>query len=74
MKEDLRNDPGEFFAFDAQFTNMFRASGSFFARQDYNKFSLRADKDFITYEECLKMRHQGKDYSWQDGTIDDSKS
>lgn len=53
---------------------MFRAGGSFYARQDYNKFSLRADKDFITYEESLKMRHQGKDYSQQDGTIDESKS
>ena len=58
-----------YFDFDNHFTNMFR-SGSFFARLDFNKFSLqKLNTEFVSARESLAIFHRGNETDRNNGLI-----
>ena len=69
LTEDERSNKFTYFDFDSHFTNMFR-SGSFYARLDFNKFSLRKlNAEFVTANESMAIFHRGNEINRNNGLI-----
>lgn len=58
-----------YFDFDNHFSNMFR-SGSFYARKDYNKFSItKLNAEFLSATEAVALFHRGNEIDRDTGLI-----
>ena len=58
-----------YFDFDNHFCNMYR-SGSFYARLDFNKFSLqKINSEFVNASESMAIFHRGNEIDRNNGLI-----
>lgn len=69
LTDEERANMFAYFDFDNHFVNMFR-TGSFFARLDFNKFSLRKlNQEFVSASESVALFHRGNEVDRNNGLI-----
>ena len=69
LTEEERANMFAYFDFDSQFVNMYR-SGQFYARTDYNKFSLvKLNDQFMNFRSNVERVHRGNEADRNTGLI-----